>query len=44
MTARLGRVSPNDPMLYKDWVIPAGVGFYILTLLLDRSRPMLMKC
>ena len=25
MTARLARVSPTEPMLYKDWVIPAGV-------------------
>ncbi|KAJ5677809.1 Cytochrome P450 [Penicillium maclennaniae] len=24
MIARLGRVSPNDPMIYRDWVIPAG--------------------
>ncbi|KAJ5250815.1 hypothetical protein N7489_001225 [Penicillium chrysogenum] len=24
MTARLARVSPTEPMLYKDWVIPAG--------------------
>ncbi|KAJ5491962.1 Cytochrome P450 [Penicillium expansum] len=24
MTARLARVSPNEPMLYQDWVIPAG--------------------
>ncbi|KAJ5939782.1 Benzoate 4-monooxygenase cytochrome P450 [Penicillium verhagenii] len=24
MTARLGRISPNENMLYKDWVIPAG--------------------
>ncbi|KAJ5713013.1 Benzoate 4-monooxygenase cytochrome P450 [Penicillium malachiteum] len=24
MTARLSRISPIDPMLYKDWVIPAG--------------------
>lgn len=28
MTARLGRISPNEPMLYKDWVIPAGVNIY----------------
>lgn len=25
MTARLARVSPHEPMLYRDWVIPAGV-------------------
>ncbi|KAJ5312793.1 hypothetical protein N7508_003623 [Penicillium antarcticum] len=24
MTARLARVSPTEPMLYKDWAIPAG--------------------
>ncbi|CAI7611117.1 unnamed protein product [Penicillium glandicola] len=24
MTARLARVSPTEPMLYQDWVIPAG--------------------
>ncbi|KAJ5091969.1 hypothetical protein NUU61_006839 [Penicillium alfredii] len=24
MTARLARISPNEPLLYKDWVIPAG--------------------
>lgn len=25
MTTRLGRIAMNDPILYKDWVIPAGV-------------------
>lgn len=25
MTARLSRISPIENMLYKDWVIPAGV-------------------
>ncbi|KAJ5826070.1 hypothetical protein N7474_003208 [Penicillium riverlandense] len=24
MTARLARISPTDPLFYKDWVIPAG--------------------
>ncbi|KAJ5782303.1 hypothetical protein N7457_004077 [Penicillium paradoxum] len=24
MTARLARVSPTEPMIYRDWVIPAG--------------------
>lgn len=25
MTARLARVSPNETMVYGDWLIPAGV-------------------
>lgn len=25
MTLRLARISPNEPMSYKDWIIPTGV-------------------
>ncbi len=25
VTTRLPRVSPNEPMKYRDWIIPAGV-------------------
>jgi hypothetical protein len=30
MTARLSRISPIENMLYKDWVIPAGVSVSVL--------------
>ena len=29
MTARLARISPTEPMVYKDWLIPPGVSWQL---------------
>lgn len=28
-TARMPRISPHSPLLYKNWIIPPGVGYHI---------------